>query len=41
MFIETHPTPDSAPSDGPNMLPLQDLDALVTRCVAIWELSRS
>ena len=41
MFIETHPTPDSAPSDGPNMLPLQDLDALVTKCVAIWELSRS
>jgi 2-dehydro-3-deoxyphosphooctonate aldolase (KDO 8-P synthase) len=41
MFIETHPTPDTAPSDGPNMLPLHDLDALVTKCVAIWELARS
>lgn len=41
MFIETHPTPDSAPSDGPNMLPLSELDALVTKCVAIWELARS
>lgn len=41
MFIETHPTPDTAPSDGPNMLPLTDLDALVTKCVAIWELARS
>ena len=40
MFIETHPTPDSAPSDGPNMLPLNQLDALVNKCVAIWELSR-
>jgi 2-dehydro-3-deoxyphosphooctonate aldolase (KDO 8-P synthase) len=41
MFIETHPTPDTAPSDGPNMLPLSELDALVTKCVAIWELARS
>lgn len=41
MFIETHPTPDSAPSDGPNMLPLNQLDALVNKCVAIWELSRT
>jgi 2-dehydro-3-deoxyphosphooctonate aldolase (KDO 8-P synthase) len=41
MFIETHPTPDTAPSDGPNMLPLHELDELVTKCVAIWELARS
>ncbi len=41
MFIETHPTPETAPSDGPNMLPLHELDALVTKCVAIWELARS
>jgi 2-dehydro-3-deoxyphosphooctonate aldolase (KDO 8-P synthase) len=40
LFIETHPDPDSAPSDGPNMLPLDQLDALVERCVAIWELVR-
>lgn len=25
VFMETHPDPDRAPSDGPNMLPLQDL----------------
>ncbi len=41
MFIETHPTPETAPSDGPNMLRLDELDALVTKCVAIWELARS
>lgn len=28
-FIETHPDPDSAKSDGPNMLPLNDLGKLV------------
>lgn len=41
LFLETHPDPDHAPSDGPNMIPLHDLDALVEKCVAIWELSRS
>ena len=30
VFIETHPDPDKAPSDGPNMIPTQDLPALVT-----------
>ena len=28
VFIETHEDPDSAPSDGPNMLPLRDFEAL-------------
>ena len=36
IFLETHPTPDAAPSDGPNMLPLRDLDALVGRAIDIW-----
>jgi len=36
LFIETHPTPDTAPSDGPNMLPLSALDELVSRAVDIW-----
>jgi 2-dehydro-3-deoxyphosphooctonate aldolase (KDO 8-P synthase) len=40
LFIETHPDPANAPSDGPNMLPLDQLDRLVTKCVAIWELTR-
>ncbi len=29
VFIETHPDPDHAPSDGPNMIPLKDFEALV------------
>lgn len=36
LFLETHPDPDHAPSDGPNMLKLDTLDELVTRCVDIW-----
>jgi len=29
MFIETHQDPDRAPSDGPNMVPLKEFEALV------------
>ena len=29
LFIETHDDPDNAPSDGPNMVPLKDLGALL------------
>lgn len=29
LFIETHPDPDKAPSDGPNMVPLKDFEALI------------
>ena len=36
LFLETHPTPDTAPSDGPNMLPLRDLDGVVARAIDIW-----
>ncbi|HEU4747418.1 MAG TPA: 3-deoxy-8-phosphooctulonate synthase, partial [Gemmatimonadaceae bacterium] len=36
LFIETHPNPDTAPSDGPNMLPLTALEDLVNRAVDIW-----
>ena len=38
LFMETHPTPDIAPSDGPNMIPLDKLDELVARAVDIWDL---
>ena len=31
VFIETHQDPDSAPSDGPNMVPLEDLEQLITQ----------
>ncbi|HVA57499.1 MAG TPA: 3-deoxy-8-phosphooctulonate synthase [Gemmatimonadaceae bacterium] len=41
MFMETHPDPDHAPSDGPNMMPLEQLDALVERAVALWALVRA
>ena len=40
VFLETHPDPDRAPSDGPNMLPLSSLDALVSRVVDLWHLCR-
>jgi len=29
LFIECHPDPDSAPSDGPNMIPLRQMPALI------------
>jgi 2-dehydro-3-deoxyphosphooctonate aldolase (KDO 8-P synthase) len=29
VFIETHPDPDSAPSDGPNMVPLREFEDLI------------
>jgi 2-dehydro-3-deoxyphosphooctonate aldolase (KDO 8-P synthase) len=31
VFIETHPDPDRAPSDGPNMIALREMPALVAR----------
>lgn len=35
VFIETHPDPDNAPSDGPNMVPLDQMAALLENLVAI------
>ncbi len=40
LFLETHPDPDHAPSDGPNMLHLSSLDTLVSRAVDLWHLCR-
>jgi 2-dehydro-3-deoxyphosphooctonate aldolase (KDO 8-P synthase) len=37
IFMETHPDPDRAPSDGPNMIPLGRLDDLVDRILAVRE----
>ncbi len=31
VFLETHPDPDTSPSDGPNMIPLAELEALLNR----------
>jgi 2-dehydro-3-deoxyphosphooctonate aldolase (KDO 8-P synthase) len=36
LFLETHPDPDNAPSDGPNMIPLRELGALLDRAVDVW-----
>jgi len=41
VFLETHPDPDHAPSDGPNMLPLGQLDDLIARLVGVWERVRA
>ena len=41
LFMETHPDPDHAPSDGPNMIPLHQLDQLVARLVRVWEAARA
>ncbi|MEO6878207.1 MAG: 3-deoxy-8-phosphooctulonate synthase [Gemmatimonadaceae bacterium] len=37
LFMETHPDPAHAPSDGPNMMPLDRLDDLILRAVDIWD----
>jgi len=39
-FIETHPDPDRAPSDGPNMLPLDQLHRVVATALDIWHRAR-
>ena len=41
VFIETHENPDRAPSDGPNMLPLQDFEALLGELMAIDRLVKT
>ena len=41
VFIETHQDPDHAPSDGPNMVPLNDMEALVKRLVAFDRLAKA
>ena len=40
LFIETHPDPAHAISDGPNMIPLPELPALITSCLAVWKTVR-
>jgi 2-dehydro-3-deoxyphosphooctonate aldolase (KDO 8-P synthase) len=41
LFLETHPDPDHAPSDGPNMLRLEDIGAVIDRAVELWQLCRT
>lgn len=41
LFIETHQDPDHAPSDGPNMLNIKDLPALLQKLVQIDQITKS
>ena len=40
VFIETHEDPDHAPSDGPNMIPLKELEPLIERLQAFDKLAK-
>jgi len=40
VFMETHPDPDSAPSDGPNMVPLKDFEPLLEELMAFDALAK-
>ena len=41
IFIETHPDPDKAPSDGPNMIPLSQMSGLLEQLVKIDKLIKN
>ncbi len=41
VFIETHQDPDHAPSDGPNMIPLREMPALIARLMAFDRLAKT
>ena len=41
LFIETHEDPDNAPSDGPNMVPLKDFEALVAELQAFDQVAKA
>ncbi len=40
LFFETHPDPDNALSDGPNMIPTAELPQVLRKLKAIWEIAR-
>jgi 2-dehydro-3-deoxyphosphooctonate aldolase (KDO 8-P synthase) len=40
VFIETHPDPDRAPSDGPNMVALKDMPALLEELLAFDRIAK-
>ena len=41
VFIETHQDPDRAPSDGPNMIPLKDMEPLLKQLIQFDALAKS
>lgn len=40
VFMETHPDPDNAPSDGPNMVPLNQFEDMVSRLLEFDQLAK-
>ena len=41
VFIETHEAPDTAPSDGPNMIPLDQMDGLISSLMQFDQLAKA
>jgi 2-dehydro-3-deoxyphosphooctonate aldolase (KDO 8-P synthase) len=41
IFVETHPNPDEAISDGPNMVPLAELPQMVEELLQIWRIMKT
>lgn len=40
VFIETHETPDTAPSDGPNMIPLNQMPMVLEKLQAFDRIAK-
>lgn len=40
-FIETHPNPEKALSDGPNMIPLHEMEGFLTMIKKYWDIGKS
>lgn len=40
LFIETHPNPEKAISDGPNQIPTTEMPTLIASCLAVWKAVR-
>ena len=41
LFLETHPDPAHALSDGPNQVPLEELEGVLRGCLRVWQAVRS
>jgi 2-dehydro-3-deoxyphosphooctonate aldolase (KDO 8-P synthase) len=41
LFCETHPDPDNSPSDGPNMVPLAQIEAMMERLLTIRQVAEN
>jgi 2-dehydro-3-deoxyphosphooctonate aldolase (KDO 8-P synthase) len=41
VFIETHQDPDNSPSDGPNMVPLDQLESLLVKLLALDKIAKA